>query len=136
MSNIDLSQIITAEDKAATEQEARRAGVNAERDRRINAGATISVTGYGDIPVQGRPGDQINLIALGDTAKELAAAGQTGAVIPFRDTNNVVHDLTPDQVIEMVATAKQHVSAIYAASWALKDAESVPIDYDNDQHWP
>jgi hypothetical protein len=136
MSNIDLSQIVTAEDKAAREQAWRRGGVNAERDLRLAAGTTITVAGYGDIPVQGRPSDQINMIALESTAKDMAAAGITSAAIPFRDAENTMHDLTPDQVIDMVSKAKQAATAIYAAAWELKDGAGVPADYTDDKHWP
>lgn len=136
MSNIDLSQIVTAEDKAAAEQERRRQGVNSERDRRVAAGTTVNVTGYSDIPVQGGAADQINMIALDATAKDLKAAGQTGAIIPFRDAVNTMHDLTPDQMIELVSKSKQVATAIYAAAWALKDAGDIPANYADDGHWP
>ena len=71
------------------------AEINAERDRRIDAGVTVSVTGYGDIPVQGREEDRINTLALKDTARDLIAAGITDPIVPFRDADNVLHLLTP-----------------------------------------
>lgn len=117
------------------------ADVNRERDRRLAAGVTVTVTGYGDIPVQGGPGDQINMIALGDTAKDLIDAGVTAAVVPFRDAANTMHDLTPEQVAEMVRKGKEAASAIYAVSWAMKDGTGdftggIPADYTADTHWP
>jgi len=136
MSNIDLTQIVTAEDKAAEEQDRCRQGVNAERDRRVALGTTVSVTGYGDIPVQGGASDQINMIALDATAKDLKGAGETGAVIPFRDAVNAMHDLTPDQMIELVAKAKQVATTVYASAWALKDGAYIPADYTDDSYWP
>jgi hypothetical protein len=120
----------------AETQSHRRSAVTAERDRRLNAGTIVTVTGYGDIPVQGRATDQINLIALGDTARDLKAAGVTGAVIPFRDGDDVIHQLTPDQMAEAVQKGKQAASAIYAAAWALKDAATVPADFASDSYWP
>lgn len=126
----------TADDLAAEEQERRASGVNAERDRRLAMGATVDVTGIGPIPVQGRAADQINLMALGDTAKDLIAAGVTDPIIPFRDGDNVIHDLTPEQVAEMARKGKEAASAIYAASWALKDSGYIPDDYADDRHWP
>lgn len=115
--------------------------VNRERDRRLAAGVTVNVTGYGDIPVQGGPGDQINMLALGATAQELIGAGVTAAVVPFRDAVNTMHDLTPDQVADMVRKAKEAASAIYAVSWAMKDGTGdftggIPADYTADTHWP
>ncbi|TYB83978.1 DUF4376 domain-containing protein [Oceaniovalibus sp. ACAM 378] len=134
--NIDLTQLINVEDKAAQVQEKRRAGVNGERDRRLADGATVTIAGYGDVPVQGRTGDQINLIAVADTARELIAAGYTTVAIPFRDGDNVVHGLTPSQVLEMARKGKEAAAAIYSASWALKDAEAVPAEFADDIHWP
>ncbi len=133
---VDLSQIITAEDKAAAEQARRRAGVNAKRDRRLAAGAMISLAGYGDIPLQGRAGDQINLIALGDTAHDLIAAGVTAAVIRFRNAQIVMHTLTPAQLLEAARRGKEIAAAIYATSWAMKDGGDIPEDYAADTNWP
>lgn len=132
---IDMSQLVTADDKAAAEQERRRAGVNAERDRRLAAGVAVSVSGYGDIPVQGRPGDQINLIALADTAREMQAASVT-TPIPFRDAGNAMHNLTTAQVLELSRKGKEHAQAIYATSWAMKDNGEIPADYADDARWP
>tara|TARA_R110002020_G_scaffold95937_11_gene230139 strand:+ start:350 stop:757 length:408 start_codon:yes stop_codon:yes gene_type:complete len=134
--NIDTSQVITAAQAEVEAQGRLRKAVTAERDRRLNAGTVVTVTGYGDIAVQGRATDQINLIALGDTARDLQAAGVTAAVIPFRDGYDVIHQLTPSQMAEAVQKGKQAASAIYAAAWALKDAATVPADFADDQHWP
>ena len=129
--NIKTPEDLTAEDQARL-----AAQVNAERDRRIMQGTTVTVTGLGDIPVQGRPVDQVNLMALADTARDLIAAGVTGAVIPFRDGDNALHDLTAAQMLEVSRKGKEAAAAIYAASWALKDGESIPADYADDTHWP
>lgn len=112
------------------------ADVDAERARRTLAGHTVTVTGYGDIPLQGRPEDQINYLGLKDTASDLKAAGYTAPVIPFRDAANVVHMLSPDQMIEAVNKGKEHVSALYQAAWALKEMDPIPTDYStNDSYW-
>ena len=135
MSNIDFSQMITAADKAAAEQDRRRAGVNAMRDSLIAAGALIGLTGYGDIPVRGTPGDQFNLLGLGQTADQMIAAGVTSP-IPFRDAENMMHALAPVQVAELVRKAKEFASAVYAASWAIKDGGDIPADFAADARWP
>lgn len=128
-------------DEWASGQVPTNSEVNRERDRRLNAGVTVNVAGYGDIPVQGGPGDQINMLALGATAQELIGAGVTAAVVPFRDAANTMHDLTPDQVAEMVRKAKEAASAIYAVSWAMKDGTGdftggIPSDFTDDTYWP
>ena len=113
-----------------------QAQVNAERERRLIAGVTVNVSGYGDIPLQGRDQDQINLLALKDTARDLAAAGVTTAVIPFRDADNVTHTLTPAQMIELANEGKTAASAIYQASWAIKARNDLAtIDITDDQYW-
>jgi hypothetical protein len=136
MSNIDTSMVVTAAQIDAAAQTDLRTAVTAERDRRLNAGTIVAVTGYGEIAVQGRPTDQINLIALGDTARDLQAAGYTAAGIPFRDGNNVTHNLTAVQMIEVVRKGKMSASGLYAAAWALKDLATIPVDFANDRHWP
>ena len=128
--------IKTAEDLAAEDQERLAAQVTAECDRRLAAGTVVTVTGYGDIPVQGRQKDQINLMALEATAKDLIAAGVTGPILDFRDGANVHHKLTPAQFVEMARKGKEAASAIYATSWALKDSGDIPADFADDVHWP
>lgn len=134
---IDFSKVITTEDKESSLQESRSKGVNAERDRRLSQGAVVNVTGYGDIPLQGRERDQINTLALKDTAKDLVDANVTTAVIPFRDAENTLHILTATQVIDMANKGKTAASAIYQASWDLKGTEGgIPSDYTDDIYWP
>ncbi|MCE8006558.1 DUF4376 domain-containing protein [Aestuariivita sp.] len=136
MSNIDFGAVITAQDKDAQAMEKCRAGITAERNRRLESGVVIPIDGYGEVPVQGREKDRINLIALADTARSLIEAGQVSQTVPFRDADNVMHQLTPPQMIEMVDKAKQAASAIYAAAWTMKDMAAPPQDYGDDSHWP
>lgn len=117
------------------------AEINDERDRRINAGVTVSVTGYGDIPVQGREEDRINTLALKDTARDLIAAGITDPIVPFRDADNVLHLLTPAQTAELADKGKTAAAAIYQVAWAMKDGTApfeagIPDDITDDQWWP
>lgn len=111
-------------------------GVKLERDRRLAAGAVVSVAGAGLIPVQGRPQDKINLLALDGQARGLLASGVADPVFQFRDGQNVVHALTPAQVVEMVAQGMAAATLIYEASWTLLDGEVIPPDYVDDRFWP
>jgi hypothetical protein len=122
------------EGELAADQADRAAGVNAERDRRLAAGSTVTVSGYGDVPLQGRAVDQTNLIALEVTAMQLVAAA-LDVPMDFRDADNVMHTLTPAQMLEMARLGKQAAAAIYAAAWALKDSGDIPADYTDDAHW-
>jgi hypothetical protein len=120
---------------------AKHEAINAERDRRINAGVTVSVTGYGDIPVQGREEDRINTLALKDTARDLIAAGITDPIVPFRDADNVLHMLTPAQTAELADKGKTAAASIYQVAWAMKDGTApfeagIPDDITDDQWWP
>jgi hypothetical protein len=110
--------------------------VNNERERRIVAGKTIDVPGYGQIPLQGRDQDMINLQALAFAASMRIAAGDTTTLTPFRDASNVGHMLTPPQVLAMWSLGSTWISAVYQASWALKALDPIPVDYTNNSHWP
>jgi hypothetical protein len=110
--------------------------VNTERERRIAAGATVTVTGAGDIPVQGREEDVRNLQGLGLVALARVSTGDTTTITEFRDAENVYHDLTPPQVLELVQAAAGAAEAIIQASWAIKAMDPIPADYADDTHWP
>lgn len=116
--------------------EATEADINAERERRILVGAKVNIAGVGLVQLQGRPEDQINLLALKDTARDLKAAGVTAPIIPFRDGENIIRMFTADQMIEATDKGKMHVSAVYQAAWNLKAMDPVPADYASDTYWP
>ncbi|MGU3574546.1 hypothetical protein ACLBWZ_03390 [Brucellaceae bacterium C25G] len=130
---IDFSKVITAADKAITENEHRRTLVDTERDRRISSGAVVSIDGYGDVPIQGGGSHDRNMQALGQVASSRIASGDTTTITNFRDALNVMHGLTPPQVMSLWLGAVAATEAIYAASWALKDLEEIPTDYQSDR---
>lgn len=110
--------------------------VNAERDRRVELGAVISVTGYGPVRLTGTTTDTRNLQALAFSAQLRIGQGDTSTLTPFRDADNVIHQLTPMEVIDLWAQGSAFVSALFQAAWALKDAESgIPADYIDDSYW-
>lgn len=131
----DPSIIVTAEDKAAKAAAAKHTAVNTERERRIAAGATVTVTGAGDIPVQGRDVDVRNLQGLGLAALARVSAGDTATITVFRDAGNVDHSLTPPQVLELVQRAAGVVEAIIQASWVIKAMDPLPDDVTVDELW-
>src|SRR5690606_4138640 len=116
--------------------DAKRAAINAERERRISAGATVTVTGIGEIPVQGRDVDIRNLQGLGLMALARVSSGDTTTLTTFRDADNVDHDLTPLQVLELVQNAAAVVEAIIQASWTIKAMDPLPADVTDDSLWP
>lgn len=110
--------------------------VNAERDRRIAAGVTVYVEGYGPVALQGREKDQTNLLGLQAAAAMRLAAGDTVTLTKFRDADNVDHMLTPPQIVDLWAKGAAWISATYDASWGLKALDPIPADYADDTHWP
>ena len=109
--------------------------VNAERARRILAGRAFDIPGYGLVAVEGRDEDVRNLGALGTAALAQIGAGNGMDVMQFRDADNVIHDLTWMQMLALWTASTEYVSALYAASWALKD-DGVPEDFADDAYWP
>ena len=136
MPNIDLTQIITAEDKAAQEQARRRDALHAHRDQVIAAGTTVTVTGIGDVPVRGTPFDQTVMLSLMQRGAARVAANDTTADILFRDKANTEHMLTGAQAVELAEAGMTWVQSVMAASWAIKDAGEIPADFDDPVRWP
>jgi hypothetical protein len=128
--------IVTAEQKTTDAADALRAAVNTERERRIAAGATVTVTGAGDIPVQGRDVDVRNLQGLGLGALARVSAGDMTTITTFRDADNIDHNLTPPQVLELVQQASAVAEAIIQATWTIKALDPIPADYADDARWP
>lgn len=127
----DPDTFITAEQKAAEAAAALKASINAERQRRILAGKVID-----GVHVTGSDEDARNLTSLALGAQLRLAAGDTETLTTFRDGENVDHELTPVQLLSLWQQSAEYVSALYAASWALKAMEPIPADYASDGHWP
>ncbi|MFN7125299.1 MAG: hypothetical protein ACK4M8_05410 [Allorhizobium sp.] len=111
--------------------------VNSERDRRIDAGTTVTVEGYGPIPLQGREKDQRNMLGLQAAASMRLAAGDNITLTKFRDAENVDHMLTPSQIVELWSKGAAWISDTYEASWDIKALDPIPADYaTNESYWP
>lgn len=111
--------------------------VNAERARRILAGLTITVPGHpAPIRLTGDEQTERNLQSLAMAAQMRVAEGDTTTPTTWRDADNADHALTPPQLLALWSAAAAYVSAVYAASWALKDATPIPADYADNTHWP
>lgn len=106
------------------------AAVNRERQRRIEAGKVIA-----GVKVTGSDKDILNLTNLALGAQLRMAMGDDTLTV-FRDGDNVDHELSPAQVIGLWQAASTHVSALYAASWMLKEIDPQPADPTDDAHWP
>ena len=136
MPNIDLTQIITAEDKAAQEQARRRDALHAHRDQLIADGTTVTVTGIGDVPVIGTPFDQNVMLSLLQRGAARVEANDTTADMVYRDAANTIHMLTGAQAAELAEAGMLWVELVMAASWAIKDAGPIPEDFTDPSCWP
>lgn len=113
--------------------------ITRERDRRIEAGFDVSLTGFtGTVALQGRPEDKQNLHGLFSAAQMRIAQNIPGVMV-FRDRNNVVHSLSPAQMIELWYKGGAWIERQYKNAWNLKDLIAAGMDvsdYADDQYWP
>lgn len=110
--------------------------VNFERERRILAGRVFNVTGYGGVNVTGDDDTKTNLQGLAFAAQLRLAQGDTTTLTKYRDADNVTHELTPPQMIELWSLGSSYISAVMEASWDLKAQDPIPSDYTDDAYWP
>lgn len=111
--------------------------VNRERDRRVNLGSTFTVTGYGPVRIAGDDTTIRNLQGLAFAAQLRLGQGDTTTLTPFRDEDNVIHQLAPAHILDLWSQGAAYVSAVFAAAWALKDNPAgIPSDYTSDTYWP
>ncbi len=103
--------------------------VNAERQRRLLAGKVIN-----GVHVTGD--DARNLTNLALASQMRISAGDTSTITVFRDGWNIDHELSPPQIMSLWQQSSEYVSALYAASWALKALDPIPSDFDDDRRWP
>lgn len=112
------------------------ADVDAEHDRRAIRGKVFDLAGYGSLPLEGSLRTQTVLLALKDTARDLQEAGVTAPVLFLTDRDNGDHYLTSAQVIELVNAGKVFMQNLHEAKRALKAADPIPVNYDDDSYWP
>jgi Domain of unknown function (DUF4376) len=112
--------------------------VNAERDRRVALGVTITVSPGKAVPVDTRgEQDLLNIGGLAQVAKARVDAGDT-TPIQFRGSDNVTYSLTPAEMWTLAngAGVAAHVQLLYAKAWALKDAfPAMAADITADANW-
>ena len=129
----DPATIITAEAKAAQAQADLGAAIDVERERRIALPLAVTLS-VGTFSIDMDDDSQRNLNGLATAGLMLNAASSTQTT-PFRDHDNQMHDLTPDDLVAMGAQVMARISAMYADSWALKGMTTIPADYTADSYW-
>jgi len=135
----DPSKIITAEDKAETAREERRAAITVERDRRLVAGFDFAGHRF-----QSRAEDREN-IAGASTAAFAAMVG--GAVegdfrwhggetdFAWIAADNTLVPMDAQTTFALGRAAMAHKQCLIFAARALKDMETIPADFVVDQYW-
>lgn len=111
--------------------------VNKHRSKLILKGSTFSLSSGKTIRIQGDQQTRENLDALALAANLRLARGVTKHVTPYRDADNVIHRLSPMEVLELWQFAASFVEAVYAASWEIKDdPNGISPDFKDDPRWP
>ena len=109
--------------------------VSEERDRRIAAGISVTVSNT-TFTVQTR--DEVdfrNVNGLVSKGILLVSTGDVITTVPFRDLDNVEHELTATDLISMGEQVAANVTKIYQYAWYLKSLDPVPETYNSDQWW-
>ncbi|WP_113154797.1 DUF4376 domain-containing protein [Nitratireductor sp. OM-1] len=138
--NIDLSKLVTAEMKAAQGQADLKAGIDAERDRRINGGFIFEGVEY-----QSRPEDRENIAGAATAALGVIMAGAQPGDLRWHGgaedfawiaADNTMHTMDAQTVYAFGQAAMAHKQAHIFAARTLKDADPNPDDFAGDQWWP
>lgn len=116
------------------------------RDTKIESGVTYLFPDgiYGTIQTRDSK-DQRNIQINNSTAQLFIMLGQTDQIMEFRDMENVIHELIPQEMIDMTLYVGTYGQAMYKNSWNHKDyirglpntAETLSIleNYDLTQNW-
>lgn len=110
--------------------------INEWRDLRIRKGCSVRVTGLENrVEIMGTEENMRNISNLAQLATD-NTLNKVNDIIWFRDSNNVVHSLTPAQMLEVWRKSMGYVSAVYATAWNMKDRNPIPQDYQAQNLWP
>ena len=77
---------------------------------------------------------QRNIQGLATVGINMALGGIT-TTVAFRDYDNVMQDLTAEDLRNMGLQAAARIQTVYAKSWALKAMTPIPGDYTDDVYW-
>lgn len=132
---------VTPEELAAAKA-AKCTEVDKLREAKIALGTPFDFPdGHGTVQTRGLV-DARNIQANVSAAHILVAQGETNPVMMFRDQEDVVHHMTPQQMIAMGLAVMARGQAIYAAAWVHKDTINALTkieeieSYDINQGWP
>jgi hypothetical protein len=114
--------------------------IDAERDRRIDAGVTVNGTRF-----QTRPADRENVagatqlatlaVMAGAQAGDLRWHGGESDFAWIAEDNSIV-TMDAQTVIAFGQAVAAHKSSHIFAARSLKDSDPIPSDYTSDTYWP
>lgn len=127
---IDLSGLITAEDKLQAAKDAKRDAITAACNAAIDGGFEYDGHTYDS---DSRSRQNITGLATAITAGVPLSEGFT-----WRDKDNNDVPMTEQDVIALGAAAIQHVQQQYAISWALKEQvdNATTLEHLEEIKWP
>lgn len=108
--------------------------VNEERERRIIVGCNVSISNVGTIYVTGSEKDIRNVAGLGQGAI-VRIMNNDNTIVNFRDGNNNMYALSPQQLLELWQKSANYISLIYQNSWTIKAMSPIPQDFASDIYW-
>lgn len=110
--------------------------INNHREKLIVSGCNVSIANVGTVYVTGTQEDVRNVAGLGQGAIVRIMTGDE-TTVDFRDGNNNMFTLTPQQMLELWQKSAGYISAIYQSSWNIKEMDPIPTDYiSNTSYWP
>lgn len=107
--------------------------VDFERERRIALPFSVT-TSVGTFDIDMDPDAQRNIGGLA-TAGLMFKVAELTTITAFRDHDNEMHDLTPDDLLALGSQVMTQISIIYAKSWEIKSINPIPFDYKEDLYW-
>ena len=140
MTNIDLSNMVTAEMKAATARVAYREAVDAERDRRIASGVVFN----GDV-FQTRPADRENIAGACTLALAAVVGGSPVGDLRWHGgaddfawiaADNSLHTMDARTMLAFGAVVANAKERLVKAGFAIKELETMADDVADDALWP
>lgn len=136
---LKANEIVTAEQAEQASNDARRNSVDAERDRRIANGFDFNGVRY-----QSRPEDRENM--AGASTAALAAIMNGAEPENYRwhggdsdfewiAEDNTLHKMDAQTMFALGQTAMRHKQSMIFNARNLKDMETIPEDFANDEYW-
>lgn len=108
--------------------------VDIERERRIALPLAVTLPAGGKFTIDMDADSLRNLSGLA-TAGVLGKVLNSANTVAFRDHDNIMHNLTTDDLVSLGLAVQGRISAVYAKSWAVKALTPIPQNFNDDSFW-